>query len=84
MLSACGRDQEQSVQLFPPLHQGTKLASQAIPEISLERLVPFVEFLAAWKLLPNTSQWVLQTIEKGYRIQFGSRPPGSMGSCPQW
>ncbi len=35
--------------------------------------------LTAWKLLPNISRWVLQTIEKGYQIQFGSRPPRFMG-----
>ncbi len=35
--------------------------------------------LTAWKLLPNISCWVLQTIEKGYQIQFGSRPPRFMG-----
>ncbi len=49
------------------------------PETSLERLVPLVEFLTAWKLLPNISHWVLQTIQKGYQIQFGSRPPRFMG-----
>ncbi len=49
------------------------------PETSLERLVPLAEFLTAWKLLPNISRWVLQNIEKGYQIQFGSRPPRFMG-----
>ncbi len=24
---------------------------------------------------PNVSRWVLQTVERGYRIQFGSPPP---------
>ena len=51
-------------------------------EASLERLVPLVEFLAAWKLLPHISQWVLHTIEKGFRIQFGSRPPRFLGVLP--
>ncbi len=45
------------------------------PEASLERLVPLVDYLAAWKLLPNVSRWVLRTVERGYRIQFGSRLP---------
>ncbi len=31
-------------------------------------------FLAAWKLLPNVSQWVLHTVDRGYKIQFGSCP----------
>ncbi len=48
------------------------------PETSLERLVPLVEFLTAWELLSNISHWVLQTIEKGYQIQFGSCPPRFM------
>ena len=52
---------------------------QPNPEASLERLVPLVEFLAAWKLLPHISQWVLHTIEKGFRIQFGSRLPRFLG-----
>ncbi len=34
----------------------------------------YEELLAAWKLLPNVSHWVLQTVEKGYRIQFGAPP----------
>ncbi len=45
------------------------------PETSLE----IVEFLTAWKFLPNISHWVLQTIEKGYQIQFESRPPRFIG-----
>lgn len=31
-------------------------------------------FLAAWHLLLNVSQWVLNTIRKGHRIQFAFRP----------
>lgn len=31
--------------------------------------------LPAWRLLLNVSQWVLQIVEKGYRIQFGFCPP---------
>ncbi len=38
-----------------------------------------VDYLAAWKLLPNVSRWVLQTVEKGYRIQFGAPPPPFKG-----
>ncbi len=55
--------------------QGTELAVQSIPEATFVRLVPLVHFLAAWKLLPNVSQWVLHTVERGYKIQFGSHPP---------
>ncbi len=55
----------------PPL-QGTELAALSTPEASLERLVPLVD--CAWKLLPNVSRWVLQTVEKGYYIQFCAPP----------
>ncbi len=46
-----------------PLLQGTELAALSTPEASLERLVPLVGYLAAWKLLPNVSRWVLHTVE---------------------
>ncbi len=77
------RVSEQSVQTLPtgsPL-QDIVLTAQVHtnPETSLERLVPLVEFLTVWKLLPNISHWVLQTIRKGYHLQFGSCPPRIMG-----
>lgn len=77
---------EQSVQSFPagaPL-QGDEPTTQQQqnPETSLERLVPLVESLTAWKLLSNISRWVLQTVEKGYQIQFKKRPPRFMGVLP--
>ncbi len=56
----------------PPL-QDTKLAALSIPKVSLERLISLVHYLAVWKRLPNVSQWVLRTVERGYRIQFKSR-----------
>ena len=76
--------QQQLVQLFPagPPLQGTELAAQSTSETSLERLVPLVVYLAAWKLLPNVSRWVLQTVGKGYRIQFGAPPPPFNGVFP--
>ncbi len=82
-LSPLRRVLERSAQTLPassPL-QDIVLTAQihTNPETSLERLVPLVEFLTAWKLLPNISHRVLQTIEKGYQIQFGSRPPRFMG-----
>ena len=73
------RGLEQSNQLFPagaPL-QGAVFAAQNIPEASLERLVPFVDFLAE---CPKVSQWVLHSIEKGYDIR--SRPPRFSGVLP--
>ncbi|KAL0147294.1 hypothetical protein M9458_057396 [Cirrhinus mrigala] len=72
------------VQVLPagkPL-QDTVLAAQTTPEASLERLVPLVDYLAAWKLLPNVSAWVLHTVERGYRIQFGAPPPPFIGVSP--
>ncbi|KAL0147124.1 hypothetical protein M9458_057648, partial [Cirrhinus mrigala] len=55
----------------PPL-QVSELAVQSTPEASLEWLVPLVDYLTAWKLLPNVSAWVLRTVEKGHSIQFGA------------
>jgi hypothetical protein len=49
------------------------------PEVSPERLIPLVDYLDAWKGLQNISQWVLNTVEKGYRIQFQYRPPRFSG-----
>ncbi|KAI2664621.1 Transposon Ty3-G Gag-Pol polyprotein [Labeo rohita] len=72
------------VQVLPagqPL-QDTVLAAQQTPEASLERLVPLVDHLAAWKLLPNVPAWVLRTVERGYRIQFGAPPPPFVGVSP--
>ena len=55
--------------------QVTEVAVTITPEASLERLVPLVDFLTEWKNLPNISPWVLQIIERGYRIQFSFPPP---------
>ncbi|KAI2651994.1 Transposon Ty3-G Gag-Pol polyprotein [Labeo rohita] len=62
--------------------QDTVPAAPLTPEASLERLVPLVDHLAAWKLLPNVSAWVLHTVERGYRIQFGAPPPLFNGVSP--
>ncbi|KAL0199203.1 hypothetical protein M9458_007743, partial [Cirrhinus mrigala] len=75
---------EQLVRSVPagvPL-QVTELAVHTNPEAGLERLVPLVDYLAAWKLLPNVSAWVLCTVERGYRIQFGAPPPPFNGVFP--
>ncbi len=61
----------------PPL-QGTELAALSTPETSLERLVPLVEYLAAWELLPNMSWWVMhQGFQRGHSHAGESRA----GSC---
>ncbi|KAL0161749.1 hypothetical protein M9458_045474, partial [Cirrhinus mrigala] len=78
------RSSERPDWLFPaglPL-QGANLAALVTPEVSLERLNPLVDHLRAWKRLPNVSQWVLHTVERGYRIQFGSPPPLFHGVLP--
>ncbi len=64
----------------PPL-QGTDLAALSTPETSLERLVPLVDYSAAWKLLPNVSRWVTHTVEQGYVALCRSL---STGSLPCW
>ncbi len=58
--------------------QGTELAALSTPEASLERLVPLVDY-SARKLLPNVSQWVMHTVEQGYR---GALPPPFNGVTP--
>ncbi len=54
------------------------------PETSLERVVPLVELLTAWKLLPNISRWVMQTIENGIKYSSGfahrGGPPAGSGN----
>ncbi|KAI2665989.1 Transposon Ty3-G Gag-Pol polyprotein [Labeo rohita] len=62
--------------------QGSELVVQQTPEASLERLVPLVDSLTAWKLLPNVSAWVLRTVQKCYAIQFGAPPPPFDGVFP--
>ncbi len=62
----------------PPL-QGTELSALSTPEASLERLVPLLDYLAAWKLLPNVSRWVMHTLEQGYR---GALPQPFNGVTP--
>ncbi len=73
------RVSERSAQMLPagsPCQDDVLTAQiHTNPETNLERLVPLVEFLTAWKLLPNIPHWVLQTIEKGYQMQFRCRPP---------
>ncbi|KAK3556472.1 hypothetical protein QTP70_008336 [Hemibagrus guttatus] len=45
-------------------------------------LTPLSDNLAAWRLLPGVSQWVLDTVKKGYRIQFATRLPQFQGVLP--
>ncbi|KAI2657205.1 hypothetical protein H4Q32_021306 [Labeo rohita] len=61
---------------------GHRASSSHKSKAGLERLVPLVDYLAAWKLLPNVSAWVLCTVERGYRIQFGALPPPFNGVFP--
>ncbi len=73
------RVSERSVQMFPDSlpFQDVILTSQLHinPEASLERLVPLVELLTAWKLPPKYISLGPADYKKGYQIQFGSRPP---------
>ncbi|XP_073721072.1 uncharacterized protein [Misgurnus anguillicaudatus] len=45
------------------------------PQDKVLKLIPLSESLAAWKLLPGISGWVISTVHLGYRIQFIRRPP---------
>jgi len=35
--------------------------------------------MAAWRAIPNVSEWVLHTLQKGYRIQFWRQPSSFNG-----
>ncbi len=61
--------------------QGTELAALSTPEASLERLVPVVDYLVAWRLLPNVSRWVLHTVEQAIAALCCHL---SSGSLPRW
>ncbi len=66
----------------PPL-QGIELAALSTPEASLERLVPVVDYLVAWRLLSNVSRWVLHTVEQAIAAlccHLSSGPSHSGGS----
>ncbi|KAL0204366.1 hypothetical protein M9458_002384, partial [Cirrhinus mrigala] len=69
--SVSGRSEPTPQSLLPgnvaELGSSPTLRGQFLPA-----LVPLVDYLAAWKLLPNVSAWVLRTVERGYRIQFGA------------
>lgn len=63
--------------VFPAVQplQGTEITSPITPGVILERLIPLLEHVEAWRNLHNISPWVLRKVEKGYRIQFEYRPP---------
>ncbi len=63
------------------LLQSTELAALSTPEASLERLVPVVDYLVAWRLLLNVSRWVLHTVEQAIAA---SSCHLSSGSLPRW
>ncbi len=76
--SGVSRAARSAVSCRSPL-QGTELAALNTPETSLKRLVPLVDYSAAWKLLPIVSRWVMHTVEQGYvalcrRLSTGSLP----------
>ncbi len=78
------RVSERSVQTFPeslPFQDVILTAQLHInPEASLARLVPLVELLTAWKLPPNRSCWVLQTIKKGIKYSSDLARPDSLST----
>ncbi len=45
------------------------------PEVSLERLVPLVDYIGAWQCLPNISPWVLAYSRKGVQTAVRLPPP---------
>ncbi|KAI2659093.1 Transposon Ty3-G Gag-Pol polyprotein [Labeo rohita] len=90
-------DLRETVSLTLPVLQGAAASSEHIPrflppgnvagpgELATPEGVSEAassDHLAAWKLLPNVSAWVLHTVERGYRIQFGAPPPPFVGVSP--
>ncbi len=66
----------------PPLRGSLEQLVRPSPAGYYTRGQSRVDHVAAWKLLPNVSRWVLQTVERDYRIQFGSPPPRFNGVFP--
>jgi hypothetical protein len=63
-IAALRRSPQQPGRIFPvgaPQRNYVPTAT-LIPEVSLERLIPLVDYLAAGQQLPNVSPWVLRTI----------------------
>ncbi len=52
--------------------QGIVNDTRRAPKVSLDRLIPLVDYIGAWQCLPNISPWVLHI---RYRLQFSYRPP---------
>lgn len=61
---------EQSAPLLPVGHplQGIELATQSTPEVSFERLIPLVDYLAVWKHLAIECVTPLSQESPGYII----------------
>ncbi len=66
----------------PPPRRVSEWSVQMLPVGLSREAGTSSRILTAWKLLPNISHWVLQTIEKGYQIQFGLTRPGLWGCFP--
>ncbi len=68
---------ENRFQSFPagiPL-QGIVNNTRRTLEVSLERLIPLVDYIGVWQCLPNISPWVLRTVERGVQIAVRLPPP---------
>ncbi len=48
-------------------------------DMSLIKIEPLASWLSAWKAIPGVSSWVLETIERGYSLQFTRSPPAFRG-----
>ncbi len=77
---ASGHSSLQRVHILVSTRSRRRRRSPITPKVSLERLIPFVDFLAAWKLLPNISKWVLQVTEFSLVLLHLV----STGSFPLW
>ncbi len=62
--------------------QDTELAALITPEASLEETGSLSRFFGSVETTAKCVSVVLHTVERGYRIQFGSPPPRCNGVNP--
>ncbi|ROL45794.1 hypothetical protein DPX16_11489 [Anabarilius grahami] len=64
--------------MFPTLFEinsGSMSLSSELLRVQDEPLQALLRFADTWHALPAVSDWVVNTIEKGYMLQFACRPP---------
>ncbi|KAF4105451.1 hypothetical protein G5714_013113 [Onychostoma macrolepis] len=65
--------------LVVPLSSGVSPATGTQPLLRLTPPAPLSNHLSVWAALPSASDWVINTIKRGYTLQFARRPPRFCG-----